>query len=156
MPAQSGAIATNIVSLLRGLPTTLLTLCNAQITASGSLQTVTPLGPNGMAGISNGMFLSVDAASPEQVLVANATATTFQAIFTLNHSGTWTIGTEPFLYDTVKLSTVQDPTDVGNYAALSFQTRKTERFASGWKVNSTRSEERRVGKECRSRWSPYH
>ena len=25
-----------------------------------------------------------------------------------------------------------------------------------WKYNSTRSEERRVGKECRSRWSPYH
>src|SRR2546422_9196120 len=23
-------------------------------------------------------------------------------------------------------------------------------------VNGTRSEERRVGKECRSRWSPYH
>ena len=23
-------------------------------------------------------------------------------------------------------------------------------------INSTRSEERRVGKECRSRWSPYH
>ena len=23
-------------------------------------------------------------------------------------------------------------------------------------VNDTRSEERRVGKECRSRWSPYH
>ena len=23
-------------------------------------------------------------------------------------------------------------------------------------VNCTRSEERRVGKECRSRWSPYH
>ena len=23
-------------------------------------------------------------------------------------------------------------------------------------VNITRSEERRVGKECRSRWSPYH
>ena len=22
--------------------------------------------------------------------------------------------------------------------------------------NQTRSEERRVGKECRSRWSPYH
>ena len=25
----------------------------------------------------------------------------------------------------------------------------------GWEV-TTRSEERRVGKECRSRWSPYH
>ena len=23
-------------------------------------------------------------------------------------------------------------------------------------LNNTRSEERRVGKECRSRWSPYH
>ena len=23
-------------------------------------------------------------------------------------------------------------------------------------IESTRSEERRVGKECRSRWSPYH
>ena len=23
-------------------------------------------------------------------------------------------------------------------------------------MNVTRSEERRVGKECRSRWSPYH
>src|SRR5258708_26593116 len=25
-----------------------------------------------------------------------------------------------------------------------------------WCLHSTRSEERRVGKECRSRWSPYH
>ena len=24
------------------------------------------------------------------------------------------------------------------------------------KIKKTRSEERRVGKECRSRWSPYH
>ena len=24
------------------------------------------------------------------------------------------------------------------------------------KLNTNRSEERRVGKECRSRWSPYH
>ena len=26
----------------------------------------------------------------------------------------------------------------------------------GRSVNDDRSEERRVGKECRSRWSPYH
>ena len=25
-----------------------------------------------------------------------------------------------------------------------------------WLMESSRSEERRVGKECRSRWSPYH
>src|SRR2546422_5497680 len=28
--------------------------------------------------------------------------------------------------------------------------------AEGMSVPGTRSEERRVGKECRSRWSPYH
>src|SRR2546430_8212953 len=27
---------------------------------------------------------------------------------------------------------------------------------SGWDRKKGRSEERRVGKECRSRWSPYH
>ena len=26
----------------------------------------------------------------------------------------------------------------------------------GWLMHLIRSEERRVGKECRSRWSPYH
>src|SRR2546426_8688811 len=26
----------------------------------------------------------------------------------------------------------------------------------GWSIAVVRSEERRVGKECRSRWSPYH
>src|SRR5258707_15079915 len=30
------------------------------------------------------------------------------------------------------------------------------RLADGSRVNAVRSEERRVGKECRSRWSPYH
>ena len=29
-------------------------------------------------------------------------------------------------------------------------------FADGIQIEQTRSEERRVGKECRSRWSPYH
>src|SRR2546429_9799241 len=30
------------------------------------------------------------------------------------------------------------------------------RLEEGWEVEDKRSEERRVGKECRSRWSPYH
>ena len=29
-------------------------------------------------------------------------------------------------------------------------------YLKGEKSDLTRSEERRVGKECRSRWSPYH
>ena len=35
---------------------------------------------------------------------------------------------------------------VGNYKSLAGKT----------VINNVRSEERRVGKECRSRWSPYH
>src|SRR2546422_6915837 len=31
-----------------------------------------------------------------------------------------------------------------------------ERMATGVPFKTARSEERRVGKECRSRWSPYH
>src|SRR2546430_5160857 len=31
-----------------------------------------------------------------------------------------------------------------------------ENVAERWNVSRERSEERRVGKECRSRWSPYH
>ena len=38
--------------------------------------------------------------------------------------------------------------------ALKYIT-STENYKHGWN-NSERSEERRVGKECRSRWSPYH
>src|SRR3712207_5019892 len=38
---------------------------------------------------------------------------------------------------------------------LSSQGYRVERIA-GLNRNHTRSEERRVGKECRSRWSPYH
>ena len=39
----------------------------------------------------------------------------------------------------------------------SDQTSKTVRHAPlVYRVEEIRSEERRVGKECRSRWSPYH
>ena len=41
---------------------------------------------------------------------------------------------------------------------LKLNIQKTKIMASGpiisWQID--RSEERRVGKECRSRWSPYH
>ena len=38
-----------------------------------------------------------------------------------------------------------------DYRAVENLTRE-----SFWNVYRPRSEERRVGKECRSRWSPYH
>ena len=39
---------------------------------------------------------------------------------------------------------------------VSAEDRRRYRFAGGEGVVRLRSEERRVGKECRSRWSPYH
>ena len=42
-------------------------------------------------------------------------------------------------------------------AALTTQIEiKGNAHARGWRGHIERSEERRVGKECRSRWSPYH
>ena len=39
----------------------------------------------------------------------------------------------------------------GTYANLAIITHSSSEF-----ILDFRSEERRVGKECRSRWSPYH
>ena len=36
------------------------------------------------------------------------------------------------------------------------ETDGTEDPYANWEERNQRSEERRVGKECRSRWSPYH
>ena len=41
-------------------------------------------------------------------------------------------------------------------AKYGSQNEKTEKTEQEFDVVTTRSEERRVGKECRSRWSPYH
>jgi len=43
------------------------------------------------------------------------------------------------------------PKDVEAHIKLMFDLQ-----VLAWQANITRSEERRVGKECRSRWSPYH
>ena len=51
------------------------------------------------------------------------------------------------IFKRLNLKTVNPGATVGN-----------KRFKSGKHIisRSPRSEERRVGKECRSRWSPYH
>src|ERR1039457_7194795 len=47
-----------------------------------------------------------------------------------------------------------------DFSFMPFQTQgrrlDLSRFDTGGVENAKRSEERRVGKECRSRWSPYH
>src|SRR3989441_11987791 len=41
-------------------------------------------------------------------------------------------------------------------SAIANAERKAEDAGASLDVDQLRSEERRVGKECRSRWSPYH
>ena len=47
-------------------------------------------------------------------------------------------------------------TPVQRRKTLIFQRIITSIGKISWKEMAERSEERRVGKECRSRWSPYH
>ena len=48
------------------------------------------------------------------------------------------------------VSQVLDQADLSDEAKNAIRRWRSER------ADGTRSEERRVGKECRSRWSPYH
>ena len=40
--------------------------------------------------------------------------------------------------------------------SISYNLFNNYKFYKQYSPENTRSEERRVGKECRSRWSPYH
>ena len=42
------------------------------------------------------------------------------------------------------------------HGALDIEVANTVKRINITRIHTTRSEERRVGKECRSRWSPYH
>src|SRR2546422_390370 len=55
-------------------------------------------------------------------------------------------------------SVVIETMDAENPQTLSFQVEGVlgSKPLHVWRTNAKRSEERRVGKECRSRWSPYH
>src|SRR2546423_222502 len=52
--------------------------------------------------------------------------------------------------------TVKAAQERGGFEVLAERGRRALRVHLGADVNADRSEERRVGKECRSRWSPYH
>ena len=60
-------------------------------------------------------------------------------------------GTEKLSENAVKLVNLAEPLLKDRYPASAFDAAR--KFVSD---PNGRSEERRVGKECRSRWSPYH
>ena len=54
--------------------------------------------------------------------------------------------------------TVEDCLEVVNnrFELVMMASKRARQLANGVQATLDRSEERRVGKECRSRWSPYH
>ena len=72
-------------------------------------------------------------------------------------------GLQRLIEDLKKLNTSETPTSVHDQESLSLivdeALKGVERAPNRslfYALGYTRSEERRVGKECRSRWSPYH
>ena len=64
-------------------------------------------------------------------------------------------GIEMALKEKSEILIATDP-DSDRVGAVLFDENGNERQLTGNQVGILRSEERRVGKECRSRWSPYH
>ena len=60
----------------------------------------------------------------------------------------------PAVLDRITEDYYGTPTPINQMATVSV-SEATNLLIQPWD-RSTRSEERRVGKECRSRWSPYH
>src|SRR2546426_8517594 len=64
--------------------------------------------------------------------------------------------TSPFLETATRGSHGYDVADHDRLRAELGGEPAFQRFAAALRARAMRSEERRVGKECRSRWSPYH
>ena len=67
----------------------------------------------------------------------------------INHSFFWTDGIINELLEKASLK-------LGELNSFSRFVPDTDMFIIMRPLHNKRSEERRVGKECRSRWSPYH
>ena len=55
-----------------------------------------------------------------------------------------------------EMSSISELTELSVKISLLVHETQKERGMTAGYLGSKRSEERRVGKECRSRWSPYH
>ena len=55
-----------------------------------------------------------------------------------------------------KIEEIKEKADIVSVVSDYVSLKKSGRYFMGNCPFRSRSEERRVGKECRSRWSPYH
>ena len=76
----------------------------------------------------------------------------------LRGTRSWATAAALLLFPSMVLAEVSVQLDsLGNYKRFVYLTVGKGRTAVVWRqMRARRSEERRVGKECRSRWSPYH
>ena len=65
------------------------------------------------------------------------------------HTGDWKVDQNPLIGGKINSERLKE---IGKEGVLAMICDSTNVFSIG----RARSEERRVGKECRSRWSPYH
>jgi len=69
-------------------------------------------------------------------------------------------GGQPGVNDTIfaifALAPIQEPAPQAAIGPAADWIESIQLANGGWAWSASRSEERRVGKECRSRWSPYH
>ena len=59
-------------------------------------------------------------------------------------------------FNASKLNSIKECEDYLLTLVKNLRHNKQDNKAYMKEIDTTRSEERRVGKECRSRWSPYH
>ena len=65
------------------------------------------------------------------------------------------VGLQAQEQDTVRL-TLKEAINLAQMQSVDAAVALNELKTAYWEYRTHRSEERRVGKECRSRWSPYH
>src|SRR2546427_6453003 len=100
------------------------------------------------------------------MLLASARSGLFMSVAAQQPGASYTPGRTPWgdpdlqgVYDFQSDVPFQRPLDLGNKAVFASPEEKAayqQRVRMNRARSSGRSEERRVGKECRSRWSPYH
>ena len=60
------------------------------------------------------------------------------------------------IYNYIAIDLLASENAMGQYDRIADEILTLDTFPERFRIMDSRSEERRVGKECRSRWSPYH
>src|SRR3712207_4172079 len=138
--------------------TTLFRSLNERLGALGTITTPTVLVPRTFAqnnARNGGTVQSVAVTDPNIRLPINHEYTVgiqreigFQTAFEIRYVGA-------FSNNVTRYTDVNPPELISNGFLADFFRARSNQALTG-QINCSRSEERRVGKECRSRWSPYH